>query len=129
MSNQRTRPAGVTILAILAVLAGVANIIRALEYFGVMPYAVGLDFFGVSPLGGILHLTATLVWFYIAYALWRLSPIGWIVVVVFSIINLVAEVISLLGGASLTFVLLPVIVNAIILIYSLSSGVRRAFGR
>lgn len=128
MTTSTTRPIGVTILAILAALGALVSIVKALEAFGIMPYVTN-DYVGVSPLLGIANLVIVALWLYVAYALWTLKPIGWIVAVIFTLANAAFQVLMLLTGASLSFVLLPLLVNAVVLLYCLTPGIRKAFGR
>lgn len=130
MQTQRHRPVGVTILAVLAGIAFVLNALITLVFLGAIPVALfgRTGFFGQALLGAILWGILALIWGWVAAGLWNLDPQAWTFVVVISIFNLIFAGISLLGGTSLTEILLSVVVYAAILIYSLSPGVKEAFG-
>ena len=97
----KQRPLAVTILAIVALIAGVLVLLDALRFFGVALFGLlRLDFFGVAWLGGILSLIVALIWLGTARQLFTLDPRGWMFVVVVAILTLIINVIGLLGGNS-----------------------------
>lgn len=130
MQAQRHRPLGVTILAVLAGIAFVFNAFFALIFLGALPVSLfgGLGFFGQALLGAILWGAMALIWGWVAAGLWNLNPQAWTFVVVLTILNLVLDLVSVLGATTWSAVLPSVVLNAVILIYSLSPGVKEAFG-
>jgi membrane-bound ClpP family serine protease len=59
--------------------------------------------------------------------LWNLKSQGWAFVVTLAVLNLVLDLISLLGATTWHAVMFSVIVNAIVLIDALTPGVKEAF--
>jgi hypothetical protein len=130
MTNQapRTRPIGVTILAILAFIAAIVNIYHALQYFGILPHFLGpVRFFGVDILGALLYLVLAAIWFWVGRMLWNLDRQGWTFVVAIAVIEIVFSLLAVLGQSTFAAQLPGMIIAAIVLIYALSSGVKNAF--
>jgi len=130
MEAQRHRPFGITILAILASVAFIVEAFITLLFLGAIPAALfgGTGFFGDALLGAILWGILALIWGWVAIGLWTLNPGAWLFVVALSILNIIFAFISILGATTFGAVLPTVIINAAILIYSLSPGVKDAFG-
>jgi len=127
----KERPIGVTILAILAGIAAVLAAIHALQFLGIFPFVVG-------PYGYKVHyfdfwyalMYVLLVWVYIwlTMMLWRVDPAAWMFLVIVTLFYLILDFFSLFGATTWEDVSFSVIVNAIILLYVMLPGVRRAFG-
>jgi|SwirhisoilCB1_FD_contig_31_18514985_length_1048_multi_5_in_0_out_0_1 hypothetical protein len=130
MEAQRHRPFGITILAILASVAFIVEAFITLLFLGAIPAALfgGTGFFGDALLGAILWGILALIWGWVAIGLWTLNPGAWLFVVALSILNIIFAFISILGATTFGAVLPTIIINAAILIYSLSPGVKDAFG-
>jgi hypothetical protein len=130
MEAQRHRPLGVTILAVLAGIAFVVNAFIALIFLGALPFTLfgGLGFFGQALVGAILWGALAVIWGGVASSLWNLNPQAWTFVVVLTVLNLILDLVSVLGASTWQAVLPSVVLNAVILIYSLSPGVKEAFG-
>ena len=89
----------VTVLAVIALIAGLLVLLEALLFFGTGLFGlVQLRFFTVAWLGGLLSLVVALIWLGTARQLFTLDPRGWMFVVVIAIVTLVINVIGLLGG-------------------------------
>ena len=131
VSQVKERPVGVTILAILAGIAAVIAAVHALQFLGIFPFVVG-------PSGYTVHffsfwyalMYGLLVWVYIwlTMALWRVEPGAWMFLVIVTLFYLTLDFISMLGASTWLDVSVSIIVNAIILLYCMLPGVRRAFG-
>lgn len=123
------RPFAVTLLAIIAALAGIWGIIDALRLFGILPIASlgDIQFFSVNWLGAILAIIIALIWFWAASKLWNLDPQGWLFVVVIAVVYLVFDVLALIGGSSWQAVSVSVIVSVVALILGLLPSTRAAF--
>ena len=125
----KERPIGVTILAILAGIAAVLAAIHALQFLGIFPFFIGhvavrtFNFF-YSLMYGLL------VWVYIwlVQMLWRVRPEAWLFLVFITIFELMLDFISMLGASTWQDVSVSFLINAIILIYCMLPGVKRAFG-
>ncbi len=126
----KKRPMAVTILGIIAVVAGVLVLLEALLFFGIALFGlVQLNFFGVAWLAGILSLIVALIWLSTARQLFTLDPRGWMFVVVIAIITLVINVIGLLGGNSFNSLWWAFIAPVLALILAFLPGTQAAFGQ
>jgi len=125
------RPLAATILAILAVFAGIIAILDVLRYLGLLPIAsLGpMKFFGFSFIGAILAGIAALIWFWAARGLWNLDPEAWLFVVVIAIMYLIFDFVAWIGGTSLQAMLPSIVVNGLALILALLPGTQSAYGR
>jgi hypothetical protein len=130
MQAQRDRPVGVTVLAVLAGIAFILNAFVTLLFLGALPVALfgGAGFFGQALVGALLWGLLTLIWAWAAVGLWNLDPSAWLFVVVLTTFNLILAGVSVLGATTWRAVLPSIVINAAILIYSLSPGVKEAFG-
>jgi hypothetical protein len=125
----RRRPIGVTILAILAGIAGFVAVVHTLQYLHLMPFFLGpLSFYQLDLFGAILWAITALIWTWVTANLWVMNPQGWLFVVAISVINLILAGISILGASTLQALLPSILVNLIVLIYCLTPGVKQAFG-
>ena len=127
----RQRNAAVVILTVLAVMAGVLEVVDVLRHLGIMPLGevLSLQFYGVSWLGAILSAIVAAIWFSVARQLWNLDPQGWVFVVVIAILNIILLLATVLGRTTFEAVSLGVVVNAMVLILALLPGTKAAFGR
>jgi hypothetical protein len=126
----RHRTAAVTILAILAVIAGVIAVVDTLRYLGLLPIAevLGMHFFGVDWLGAILSAVLALIWFAVARQIWNLDPRGWLFVILMAAFNLIILALAIIGATTFQAVAVNVIVNAVALILALLPSTKQAFG-
>lgn len=124
------RPFPVTLLAILAGIAAVLAGIHALQSLGILPYVIG----GVK-----LHafsfwnffMWALMVWIYVwlVRMLWNVDPQAWLFLAVISTFNLILDFLAMMGSStSFSDVSISFLVNALILIYCMLPGTKRAFG-
>jgi hypothetical protein len=131
LSQQKARPIGVTILAILAGIAAVFAAIHCLQYLGIIPFVLG-------PSGYTVHyfsfwyalMWAIMVYIYVwlVQSLWRVEPQAWMFLVIVSIFELFLGFLSMLGASTWEDVSASIIISAIILLYCMLPGVKRAFG-
>jgi hypothetical protein len=130
-STGRRRTVAITILAILAAIAGIIAIVDVFRYLGLLPMGdlFGVSFFGVSWFGAILSAIVAIIWFTVARQLWNLDPQGWLFVVVIAIVNLIFLLIAILGETSFQAVSWNIIVNALALVLALLPNTRAAFGQ
>ena len=129
LSQAKERPIGVTILAILAGIAAVLAAIHALQFLGIIPFFIGsvpvrTFSFWYALMWGLM------VWVYVwlVQMLWRVDPQAWLFLVIITIFNLTLDFIAMLGRSTWQDVAVSFFVNAIILIYCMLPGVKRAFG-
>ena len=131
---QKSRPFGVTLLAILAGLGAVVAVWHTLQFLHILPVrletALGnVHFFTFDIFGAILWGIMALIWIWVARGLWNLDPQAWMFVVVLASLNLILALVSILGQSTFAAMLPSIIVNALVLLYGLSSGVKSAFGQ
>ena len=122
------RPIGITVLAIFALLSALAAGWHTLQMLHIIPVSFGeMRFFTFDLLGAILWGIMFLVYLWVFRMLWNLDPQGWLYVVVLSTLNLILALVSWLGELSFLDVLPAVLLNAIVLIYANTPGVKAAF--
>ena len=121
------RPFAVTLLAIVAVIAGIVAVIDVLRYleFAFSP----LRFIGAPILGAILAGIVALIWFSVARQLWNLDPRGWMFVVVIAIIYLIFDVLALIGGTAIQDMWASIAISGIALILAILPNTRASFGQ
>lgn len=133
VSGAGHRPVAVTILAAIAVIAGLWNVMDTLRYLGLIPaveiFGVGVKLFNVNWLGAILSALVAAIWFAVAGQLWRLDPRGWIFVVFIAAFDLFFLVLSMFGGTPFQAIAPIVLLCAVSLILALLPGTKDAFGR
>ena len=125
----KSRPFGVTLLAILAGLAALVAIFHTLQFLRILPFNYGeLLFYQFNFLGAILWGLMALIYIWLVRMLWNVNPQAWLFLVVLSTLNLILDLLTWLGGTSWVAPLPSVLVNGVILIYCLLPGVRQSFG-
>ena len=126
----KSRPFGVTLLAIFALLGAVAAGFHAIQMFflplGLFGGPVG--FFGSAWLGAIMWAIMAFIYLWVFRMLWSLDQQGWLFVTVLSVLNLILAFVSILGATSWQEMLPSILVNGLILIYALLPGTKAAFG-
>ncbi|MGE5601441.1 MAG: hypothetical protein ACM30E_00215 [Nitrososphaerales archaeon] len=124
------RPFPVTLLAILAGIAAFLAGIHALQGLGVLPYFIGSVKLHSFNLWNFL-MWGLMVWVYVwlVQMLWKVDPQAWFFLAVITTFNLILDFVAMLGSStSFSDVSVSFIVNAIILIYCMLPGTKRAFG-
>lgn len=126
---KKERPFGVTLLAILAGLGAVAAIIHTLQMLNLFPINIGpVSFFTFSLFGAILWGLMALIYIWLVRSLWNVDPQAWLFLVVLASLNLILDVVSIIGASSWQAMLPSIVINGVILIYCLLPGTREAFG-
>jgi hypothetical protein len=125
----KKRPFGVTVLALLAGLAAILAGIHALQSLGIIPFAIGPFKVNAAANFWSFLMWALLVWVYVwlVQMLWRVDKQAWLFLAVITVFNLILDFTYMLGSATWSDVSLSFILNAIILIYVMLPGVKRAF--
>ena len=125
----KSRPFGVTFLAILAGIAAVLAAIHTLQFLGILKFDVGFLSVRFTNVWYAI-MWGLMVWVYVwlVQMLWNMSPQGWLFLVVITTFNLILDAIYLIGDASFSMLAVSVLVNGLILIYCMLPGVRDAFG-
>ena len=125
----RRRPFGITVLAILAALAGIVAATHTLQYLHIMPFWLGnVAFWGFDLWGALLWGIATVLYAWIVAMLWTVQPAGWLYLVLISGWNLIMVVLSVLGQSSIGAFAPTLLINGLILVYCLLPSTKRAFG-
>lgn len=124
------RPVAVTILAVLAAIAGILAVVDTLRYLGLLPipFLGNLSFFGFSFFGALLSGVVALIWFSVMLQLWRLDPRGWNFVLIISILYLVLDVVAMIGGTPIQALWPSLLVSGLALILAILPGTKAAFG-
>ena len=126
----RHRPIMVTMLAIGAGILAVLSAVHLLQALGIIPFVIGrFEIRAFSLFHAIMWGLLVWVWGWLVQMLWKVEPQAWIFLVVVSMFNLVLDFVLLLGETSWADVSLSFLVNAVILLYCLLPGTRRAFER
>jgi hypothetical protein len=125
----KQRPILVTILAILAGIVGVVSVFHALQGLGILPYFLGpfkvrnLDLW-YAFMWGLMAW----VYFWLAQMLWRVDRQAWLFMAVITVFNLILDFTAILtSGTTFSDVSVSFILNALILIYVMLPGTKRAF--
>jgi hypothetical protein len=125
----RHRPFGITVLAILAAIAGLVAATHTLQYLHLMPvWLGGVAFWGFDLWGALLWGIATVLYAWIVSMLWTVQPAGWLYLVLISGWNLIMVVLSVFGQSSISAFAPTIVINGLVLIYCLLPSTKRAFG-
>ena len=128
----KSRPFGVTILAILAGIAAFFAVIHTLQMLHLFPISGPLgvfSFFTFDLLGALLWGLMAAIYIWLVRMLWNLDPQGWLFLVIIAIFNLILALVSILGRSSFQAMLPSILINGIILLYCLLPGTKEAFGQ
>ncbi len=135
------RPTGITILAVLAIIGGVLSLFGALALIGAGALVAGGTLvangttYPASASGGlyilgVIFLVLGVLDIVVGIGFFRLSPWAWMLGIILQGVGLVLAIAEIaLRYATLNGNILGMIVNAAILVYLLTPGVRQAFGR
>jgi hypothetical protein len=124
----KKRPFGVTILALLAGLAAVISGVHALQALGILPIQLGPFSMHVVSFWSFL-MWALMVWVYgwVVQMLWKVDKQAWLFLAVITVFNLILDFTIMLGQGDWSDVNAHFVLNALILIYVMLPGVKRAF--
>ena len=124
------RTAGITILAIVAVAAGLVAVVDTIRYLEWL--FSPLSFLGSPFLGAALSGLVALIWFSVAAQIWRVDPRGWLFMVAIATIYLIFDVIALIAADSfevaLELLMPSLVINLLALILGLLPSTKREFG-
>jgi hypothetical protein len=116
---QRSRPLGVTIIAILAVIGGIGSVLSGLAIMAIIPL-LGIIF------GGLLIIIG-LAYFVVAYGLWKGLNWAWNITLIVSVIGIIVGLGSIVVGN--VGALFHLIVNVIVIYYLYRPNVKAYFGK
>jgi uncharacterized membrane protein HdeD (DUF308 family) len=120
--QQKHRPLGVTIIAILTVIGGIAFLASGITAVTVAPATVGM-----SAITGAALLALGIAYFVMAYGLSKGKGWAWTITVVLSCIGIALGFVSIVTGN--VGAIFNVIINAIILYYINRPHVKSFFGK
>jgi hypothetical protein len=124
----KSRPFGVTVLAVLAGIAAVLAAVHALQALGIIPFMIGpFSVHAFSFWSFLMWALMVWVWVWLVQMLWRMDKSAWLFLAVITVFNLILDFTVMLGAGAWSDVSLSFIVNAIILIYVMLPGVKSAF--
>lgn len=120
------RTAAVYILALIAVMAGIVALFDTIRYlnFAFSP----LSFLGAPWLGAILSGMVALIWFWAAARIWNVDPQGWIFMVTIGGLYLILDIVALIAGTPLDYLMGSIVMSALALIIGLLPSTKEAFG-
>ena len=130
-TQPRRRTLAITILAVVAVIAGANALFDMLRFLRIVPITLGdMQFFApnINWLGALFAGLLVLIWWSTAAQLWRLDPRGWLFVVLVATLNLIFPVIALIGHSTLAAVSTGLVINGVALILGLLPSTKAAFG-
>jgi hypothetical protein len=126
----KSRPFGVTFLAVLAGIAAVLAAIHTLQFLGILKFNVAFLSVRVTNIWyAFMWALMVWVWVWLVQMLWKVDYQAWLFLVVIATFNLILDAIYLLGDATFSMLSVSMLVNALILIYCMLPGVKEAFGK
>ncbi len=111
----KSRPIGITILAILALLGALVAAYYAFQLFTVSTVGLfggSVRFFAFGVLGAALWAIMFLIYLWVFRMLWNLDPQGWTFLAIISTLNLILALLSLFGESSLQEMLPSILITA-----------------
>ena len=121
------RPMGITILAIVALLGGVLNLLVGSDLLGIGGATAASS---LGTIAGIVLVLTGIVNFAVAYGYWRLEPWAWLLGVVTWVAAIVSSVLQYMNDNTiLVSMAISVIIAVLVLVYLFRPQVRAAFGR
>lgn len=124
----KKRQFGITVLAILAGLAAILAGVHALQSLGILSFVLGPFTIHASNFWSFLMWAMMVwVWVWLVKMLWNVEKEAWLFLAVISAFNLILDFTVMLGAGEWSDVNVSFIVNALILIYAMLPGVKRAF--
>jgi hypothetical protein len=113
METSKHRPLGVTIIAVLAVIAGVAYVA-----IGAVLLVVGI---------GFALIAISIAYFVMAYGLWNGKRWAWTITLILSGIGIILGIASVAAGS--VGAVFHIIINGVIIYYLYRPNVKTFFGK
>jgi len=124
----KKRPFGVTVLAVLAGLAAVLAGVHALQSLGILPFVLGpFKVHAFSFWSFLMWALMVWIWAWLVQMLWKVEKEAWLFLAVITAFNLILDFTVMLGAGEWSDVSVSFILNAIILLYVMLPGVKKAF--
>lgn len=128
----KDRPFAVTVLGILAAIAGLFAVVHALQALTILPlFSLGVRLPNANWWSALMWLLMAYIWFWLFRMLWAVEPQAWMFLAIISVFNLIFDTVSILfGGYGTSFsdYSLSFLINGLILIYVLLPSTKAAFG-
>ena len=135
-----TRPQGVTILAVLALIGGIFGVIGGLGlmmggalFGGMIGGAAGAAVGSMGFIYGIILLGLSIADLAFAYGAWTLKPWAWALGIIAAIANLLFIGVRVVTGGDIMSALvasaISIVIWAVVLYYLTTPNVKTAFGR
>jgi uncharacterized membrane protein HdeD (DUF308 family) len=124
---------GVTILAVLAIIAGIFGLLGAFALLLGGAVIAGSD--GGTGLGtlalliGLAFLVLSILELAFGFGAWTLKPWAWTLGIASQVLSLILSVIYIATGSSIGSQIVSIIIAAVILYYLFTPPVRQAFGK
>lgn len=129
----RSRPLGITIMAIVAAIFGALGLLAGLALFGLsglLGAVGGASVAGQGMMSSLLALVTAVLALAFAYGAWTLKPWAWPLGLAFAAFAVVSGVIGLAtGDTDATSVVIGLAIAAVVVWYLLRPSVKAAFGR
>jgi hypothetical protein len=123
------RPTGVTILAVLAAIGGIFGILAGIGLLGLGSFVAaytGLG--GLAVVFGLIVLVLGIAELALAYGFWTAKPWAWQYGILLQVVSVVVSIVEVvLGYASISGVIIGIVVSGIIVYYLNTPDVRRYF--
>ena len=113
MESQKDRPLGVTVIAILTIIGGIA-------FLGI---GAVLFVFGI----GVALMALGIAYFVMAYGLWRGKRWAWTITLILSVIGIILGIASIAIGN--VGAIIHIIINAVVIYYLYRPNVKAYFGK
>jgi len=131
--QQKHRPLGVTIIAVLTIIAGIAFLASGITAVTVAPFLSDTGpnnnnmLAGLSAVTGAALLTLGLAYFVMAFGLLKGKGWAWTITVVLSCIGIALGLVSIVSGH--IGAIFNIVINGVILYYSYRPYVKSFFGK
>jgi uncharacterized membrane protein HdeD (DUF308 family) len=111
--EQKQRPLGVTIIAILMIISGIALI-----SVGAALIVIGI---------GVVPIALGIASFVMAYGLWKGKGWAWTITLILSVISIISGIVSIATGN--VGAIIHIIINAVVIYYLYRPNVKAYFGK
>lgn len=125
MENQKHRPLGVTIIAILTAIGGIVFLVSGISGIVAAPFVS--DFGGVSVGIGIIFLIMGIAYLVITYGLWKGKRWAWTVTLILSVIGIILAIASIAVGN--VGAIVSIIIHGVVIYYLYRPNVKAFFGK